>query len=150
MVDRLESFGLGVDLPDGWDGRIYRRPNEGDAGERRALHAANFPLPRARGDYGGGVTEEMAGDGVFVTLVEFHPDNSNDGLFAAEGLPTRVTASDFSPNAMPRTIPGQAGAQFFFSVGDRAFSLFVVLGSYAERAALVPAVNAILETLAIE
>lgn len=149
MADRLSAHGLRVELPDGWDGRIYRRQNEVDASERRALHAANFALPANRGDYGGGVTEEMERDGVFVTLVEFHPDNANEGLFASQGLP-RVTAGAFAPDAMPRAVAGQAGAQFFFSKGDRAFCLFVVIGSYADRGRLVPVANQIIETLEIE
>lgn len=150
MGDRLSAYGVDVDLPDGWDGRIYQRDNEGDAGSRRALHAANFPLPPNRGDYGGGVTEGMGGEDVFVSLVEFHPDNSNDGLFQSQGLPAEVTADAFTPGGMPRALPGQAGAQFFFSVGDRAFCLFAVIGSYADRERLVPIVNSVIATLQID
>ncbi|MEW6155326.1 MAG: hypothetical protein AB1673_15275 [Actinomycetota bacterium] len=150
MAERLSGLGLDVELPDGWDGRIYRRDNEGDAGERRALHAANFALPADRGDYGGGVNEDMGGEDVLVTLVEFHPDNAGQGLFRSEGLPVPVRASDFSPRAMPRSVPGQAGAQYFFSLGERAFCLFVVIGSYADRERLVPMVNSVIETVHIE
>ncbi|MFP5319716.1 MAG: hypothetical protein ACLGI2_15640 [Acidimicrobiia bacterium] len=147
-MERLAGLGIGVDLPDGWDGRIYRRANE-LAGERRALHAANFAMPPARGDYGSGVTELMEGDGVFVTLVEFSPENANTGLFRHQGLP-EVTADAFVPGGMPRAIAGQAGAQFFFSLGERAFCLFVVLGSYAARADLVPQVEEVLKTLSVD
>ena len=149
MAERLSGLGLGVDLPDGWDGRIYRRDNEAEAGERRALHAANFALPQARGDYGSGVYDVMERDGVFVTLVEFHPDNADTGLFASKGLPV-VTADAFAPDAMPKSVAGQAGAQFFFTVGERAFCLFAVIGSYARRAELVPQVNEVIQTLGIE
>lgn len=147
-MERLAGLGLGVDLPDGWEGRIYQRANE-LVGERRALHAANFALPQARGDYGSGVTEAMERDGVFVTLVEFSPDNADTDLFRRQGLPT-VAADDFAPGAMPRSVPGQAGAQYFFTLGERAFCLFVVVGSYAGRAELVPQVEAVLKTLSID
>ena len=147
-MERLAGLGLGVDLPEGWDGRIYRRANE-LAGERRALHAANFAMPQAWGDYGSGVTELMERDGVFVTLVEFSPDNANTGLFRHQGLPD-VTPDAFAPGAMPKSIPGQAGAQFFFSMGERAFCLFVVLGSYAGRGELASQVDTVLKTLSIE
>jgi len=147
-VERLAGLGLGVDLPDGWDGRIYRRANE-LAGERRALHAANFAMPQAWGDYGSGVTEVMDADGVFVTLVEFSPENANTGLFRHEGMPA-ITADAFVPGGMPKAVPGQAGAQFFFSVGERAFCLFVVVGSYAARADLVPQVEAVMRTLSVD
>lgn len=147
-MERLAGLGLGVDLPDGWDGRIYRRANE-LAGERRALHAANFAMPQAWGDYGSGVTELMERDGVFVTLVEFSPDNASTGLFRHQGLP-QITADAFVPGGMPKAIPGQAGAQFFFSLGERAFCLFVVLGSYGARADLVPQVEEVLKTLSVD
>ena len=147
-MERLEGLGVGVDLPDGWDGRIYRRANE-LAGERRALHAANFAMPQAWGDYGSGVTELMERDGVFVTLVEFSPDNANTGLFRHQGLPV-VTPDAFAPDAMPKSIPGQAGAQFFFSLGERAFCLFVVIGSYAGRNDLAGQVDAVHKTLRID
>lgn len=147
-MERLAGLGLGVDLPDGWDGRIYRRANE-LAGERRALHAANFAMPQAWGDYGSGVTELMERDGVFVTLVEFAPGNANTGLFRHQGLP-QVTPDAFVPGGMPKAIPGQAGAQFFFSLGERAFCLFVVLGSYGARADLVPQVEEVLKTLSVD
>jgi len=150
MADRLAGLGVEVDLPDGWDGRIYRRANEADAGERRAMHAANFPLPANRGDYGGGVHEQMGDDDVLVTLVEFHPDNANQGLFQHRGLPLPVTADAFSPRAMPRSIPGQAGAQFFFSLGDRAFCLFCVIGSYADRVRLVSQVNTVVRSITVD
>ncbi len=147
-MERLAGLGLGVDLPDGWEGRIYQRANE-LVGERRALHAANFALPQARGDYGSGVTETMERNGVFVTLVEFSPENANTGLFSRQGLPT-VAADDFTPGAMPRSVAGQAGAQYFFTLGERAFCLFVVVGSYAGRAELVPQVEDVLKTLSID
>ena len=150
MADKLAGLGVEVELPDGWDGRIYRRANEGSAGERRALHAANFALPADRGDYGGGVHEQMGDEDVFVTLVEFHPDNSNQGLFRRQGLPLPVTADAFSPRAMPRPIPGQAGAQYFFSLGQRAFCLFVVIGSYADRERLARQANTVVQSISVQ
>ena len=37
------------------------------------VHAATFPLPRERGDYGDGAVQRMSDTDVFVALVEFHP-----------------------------------------------------------------------------
>ena len=148
MADKLTGLGFEVELPDGWDGRIYRRENEADGGERRALHAANFALPANRGDYGGGVHEQMDEGDVLVTFIEFHPDNRGQGLFLSEGLPSPA-AGDFSPRAMPRAIPGQAGAQYFFTLGAGAYSLFIVIGSYADRERLVPMATAVVRTIAV-
>ena len=50
---------------------------------------------------------------------------------------------------MQRAIAGQAGVQYFFNEGGRAFCLYAVIGSYAQRAALVPKVNAVLATVKI-
>ena len=41
------------------------------------------------------------------------------------------------------------GCQYFFNEGGRAFCLYAVIGSYAQRAALVPKVNAVLATVKI-
>jgi len=44
-VRKLAGQGFGVDLPQGWDGRIYNRLDEVTERTNRALHAATFPLP---------------------------------------------------------------------------------------------------------
>ena len=61
-----------------------------------------------------------------------------------------MAPSDFSPTAMPRAMPGRTGAQWFFSLGGRAFCLYVVLGSHAERADLLPLAGQVVETLKID
>ena len=48
-----------------------------------------------------------------------------------------------------RPLPGQSGAQYFFTEADRAFCLYVVLGSHARRRQLVPEVNLVLSTLSL-
>jgi hypothetical protein len=149
-VEKLTRSGLEIELPDGWDGRIYRREVDDDAVTRRALHAANFALPPNLGDYAVGAVERMGSGDVLVVLLEFDPDRAGEGLFAGEGLPRSMGAGDFSPSAMPRAMPGRSGAQWFFSLGSRAFCLYVVLGSHGERAALLPLVSQVVETLKID
>jgi hypothetical protein len=149
-VDKLSRSGIEIDLPDGWDGRIYRRQTDDDAVTRRALHAANFALPPNLGDYATGAAERMDAGDVLVVLLEFDPDSAGQGLFRSEGMPVAMTAGDFSPTAMPRAIPGRTGAQWFFSLAGRAFCLYVVLGSHNDRAALLPAVTQVVQTLKID
>ncbi len=146
----LSRQGLEIELPDGWDGRIYRRQAEAEAVTRRALHAANFALPANLGDYAVGAIERMQTGDVLVVLLEFDPDSAGQGLFRNEGLPQVLGSGDFSPSAMPRAIPGRTAAQWFFSHGDRAFCLYVVLGSRGFAPGLVADVNATLATLAID
>jgi len=149
-VEKLTRSGIEINLPDGWDGRIYRREAEPGAVTRRALHAANFALPPNLGDYAVGAMERMGSGDMLVVLLEFDPASAGVGLFRSEGMPTGLGAGDFSPTAMPRALPGRTGAQWFFSLAGRAFCLYVVLGSHSERATMLPLVNRVVETLKID
>ena len=152
---RMRSEGIEVEVPQGWDGEIYRRSSDFTAqsgpGEdsRPVMHMANFPLPAERGDFGSGAVELMRSDDLLVVLFEYGPESVGSPLFSARGVPT-VSATDFDPNVMQRPLPGQSGAQYFFSVGGRAFCLYVVLGSHLFRQELVPMVNEILGVLQID
>ncbi len=148
-MEKLTRSGVEIELPDGWDGRIYRREAEAQAVTRRALHAANFALPPNLGDYAVGAVERMEIGDVLVVLLEFDPASAGQGLFRNEGLPVGLGPGDFSPGAMPRAIPGRTAAQWFFSLEGRAFCLYVVLGSHSGRAAMLPLVNQVVETLKV-
>jgi hypothetical protein len=114
------------------------------------LHAADFALPEERGDFGSGAVESMRSDQAFIALVEYHPDSARTALFSSRsGLPRKMGADDFSPRQLQRTIRGQAGAQVFFVEAGRAFCLYVVLGSMANRHQVVPRVNVALSAIEI-
>jgi hypothetical protein len=157
----IERDGIRLDLPVGWEGRIYQRtPPEVDdrwtefpRGEltpmtANVLHAANFALPPDAGDYGGGAVEQMTNRDVLTVLLEFDRANAGAPLFSASGLPT-IGPGDFDPMALQRVMEGQAGVQRFFSVAQRAFCLYVVLGSYTRRFRTVPMINSVLQGLSI-
>lgn len=150
---RIESARVVVDPPAGWEAEIYRREEGGFStltGETTGavVHIANFPLPAQRGDFGSGAVEIMRTDDVLMVLFEYGRDSVGTPLFSANGLPV-VRAEDFDPNKMQRPLPGQSGAQYFFSAAGRAFCLYVALGSHARRADLVSLVNAVLATVTI-
>lgn len=155
---QLRDAGLKVDLPSGWDARIYRRQEvtaavthaQGKPTTHAILHAANFALPGERGDFGSGAVELMRGDNVLITLVEYHPDSTRSPMFANRSMPRPLRADDFDPTMLQRRLPGQAGLQRFFSSGGRAYALYVVLGSYADRRRLVRLVNDVLATIELE
>jgi hypothetical protein len=149
-LQTLSRQGLEIGLPDGWDARIYRRQATDDAVTQRALHAANFALPTRLGDYAVGAVEQMTAGDVLVVLLEFDPGNAGRGVFRNDGLPSGLSAGDFSPTAMPRTMPGRTAAQWFFSLNDRAFCLYVVLGSHSERAGMMDLVNRVVETVRVD
>ena len=145
---KLARHGVAVDLPQGWDGRIYRRAL-GAVPTPAILHAANFALPANRGDYGSGAVERMQPGDVLVTLVEHDGSAAGTALFAHDGPPPPLTPRDFSPHMLQRTLAGQSGVQRFFTWNGRPFCLYVVLGSHAARPRLVPLVNAVTRSIAV-
>lgn len=155
---RIAAHGLAIDAPQGWDARISGgRPEQVIAGSdgvsqptaHPTLHTANFALPEERGDFGSGAVELMGSAHALVALVEYHPDAAGTALFSTSGLPRRLSVDVFSPQQLQRTIAGQAGSQHFFSDKGRAFCLYVVMGSFTNRAALISQVNAVLQGLEI-
>jgi hypothetical protein len=146
---RVVAHRLGVDTPRGWDARIYRR-EQSAVGEQSypVMHAANFSLPAIRGDFGSGAVDRMGRDHVLVVLLEFDAPSTKTALFANNGVP-RPRIDDFHPAQLQRVLPGQSGGQWFFNTGDRAFCLYVVLGSHHRRARLLPHVHDLLDRLTI-
>ena len=155
-MSQLSGSGIGVDVPSGWEGRIYSKP--ATAGPRPAaaqsrsdqavLHVASFPLPPGTGDYGGGAVELMTNTDLLVVLMEHGAQSVGTALFEATGIP-RLTVDDVSTTRLQRLIEGQGGAQRFFTVNGRTFCLYVVFGSFARRGRTIPVVNDILKTVTI-
>jgi hypothetical protein len=151
----IEGDGVGIELPAGWDGRIRRREAQGgEPGRGRrglvTLHAANFPLPAEDGDYGTSATSAMPRRGVFATLIEFRPGGGlkpGVGLYAPRGVPA-LSGEDFAPETMLRALPGQAGAQRFFTEAGRPFCLYAVIGG-RQAQPLVPRLGEALRAVRI-
>jgi hypothetical protein len=144
---RLHAHRMAVTLPRGWEGRILRRaPGPHADTASTVVHLASFPLPEERGDFGGGVTELMRSDDVFVVLFEYGPESFGTPLFRHQGIP-RVGPEHFATNQLQRARPGQLGCQLFFTEGGRPFCLYVVAGSRAYLPAIITAVNGVLEKL---
>ncbi len=174
-MTRLSAHGLSAEVSGGWEGEIYLRqpeatpattptgpvgvwnpasaanqPNQTDQGDvYPVLQLANFALPAQRGDFGGGAVELMAAHNVFVSLFEYGPESAGTPLFGAQAPPWPVSPDTFGPNRLQRPLPGQGGAQWFFTTDQRAFCLYVVLGSYLLRRASVRSLNRVLHTIAI-
>lgn len=139
-----------MELPSGWDGEIYQRAETTGRGASThpVLHAASFPLPPERGDFGGNAIELMRTGDVFFSLVEFDAESATTALFEAEGFPT-LDLDDFDPRRIHQPVGSQSAAQYFFHVGPRAFCLYVVVGSHRLRARLVPLVAPVVATVAV-
>jgi hypothetical protein len=159
-VSELTGSGVTVELPSGWEGRIYTRVPEPSAPlsavvgpapletTAAVVHIASFALPPDTGDYGGGAVELMSSADLLVVLFEHGPQSANTPLFAATSIP-RITPDDVNPMQLQRLLEGQAGVQRFFTVAGRAFCLYVVFGSYTRRFRTVPVVNSLLDTVSI-
>ncbi len=143
----LTGYGVSVELPNGWDARLYSRG--GPDAPRAALHAATFPLPNERGDFGSGAVEMMGGDDVLVVLLEYDRAQTSQPLFASAGAPTALDPAAFSPGALQRSRAGQAGAQAFFNANGRAFCLYAVIGRSADRDRLVAVANRVVAGIRI-
>jgi hypothetical protein len=161
-MSELQGSGISVDVPGGWEGKIFTREPEQRAPQpsgaspsttqqettAAVVHVASFPLPPDTGDYGGGAVELMSNTDLLVVLFEHGRQSANTPLFAATSIP-RITIDDVSTTQLQRLIDGQGGVQRFFTVAGRAFCLYVVFGSYARRGRTIPVVNGILDTLTI-
>lgn len=148
---RIEGHGFDLVVPAGWEAQITtQEPVEDDASYPPVLHAANFPLPFTRGDYGSGAVEIMTDQHVFVALLEFDPSHASTALYALKGLPRRIDAREFGRNRLQRAIPGQSGYQKFFNEGGRAFCLYIVIGDHDRREELASVAENLLAGIRLE
>lgn len=130
---RLAAHGIALELPRGWEGRIYRI-----AGSDPILHAANFALPATDGDFGSGATARLPANGAFIALKEYRPGTRllpGAGLFAARQIPLPLEPGRFHPRALQVGRAGQAGFQHFFTASGRPFCLYAVIETAAAGSA---------------
>ncbi len=163
----MQGQGISVEVPSGWDARVFSRPPEAlpspvtPAGARpgtvlthttpgAVLHLASFATPSDMGDFGGGAVDRMTAADALIVLFEFGPESLGQPLFA--NVVNRVPLpglAEYQPAALRRMIAGQAGAQRFFTIAGRPFSLYVVIGSHLRRFHSVPMVNEVLRTVRV-
>lgn len=162
----LQSPGISLELPRGWEGRVRPRgpePIEGGApvGVRATalgpfegpqpvvVQAANFALPPSLGDFGGGAVETMTTRDLFLTLFEYGPESVGMPLFARQGMPRVLRPTDLDPWSLRTPLPGMSGTQVFFTEHGRAFCLYVALGSHLRRFRTLPLVSSVLRSVQI-
>jgi hypothetical protein len=86
---------------------------------------------------------------VFVAVLEFGPEAARSALFSGLRAVPGVTPDSFRPRQLQRTIRGQAGVQRFFTVAGRAFCLYAVVGSVANRVPLAARANQLIGSLGV-
>jgi hypothetical protein len=152
---RIAAHGIELELPRGWDGRLYRV-----AGSPPIVHAASFALPLTDGDFGSGATAAIPPGGAFLALKEYLPGPRlvpGTGLFASREIPLPLAVSHFQARALQVGRLGQAGLQHFFTASRRPFCLYAVIETRAPAVAStarthdrVGQLNRILSTLKIK
>lgn len=147
-MSMLEAHGLRIELPRGWSGRIFKRP-EGGA----TLHAGDFELPLDDGEFGDQSTAAMPPGAMFLALTEYRPGaglEPGKGLFSSRRVPTVLDPTSFSARGMAHARPGQLGRQEFFTTAGRPFCLYLVLsGGRSERRRQLATLGVVLRSLRI-
>jgi hypothetical protein len=142
---RVTGHGLSVDVPSGWEARIFRR-----AGGGPVLHLATFLLEEGDGDFGAAATGRMRSGHCFAALIEYRDPAilPGIGLFETTGRPTAPRLDEFAANQLQVTRRGQRGWQRFFSDAGRTCCLYAVIQPEHLRAEqLVDRLGGVLGTL---
>ena len=145
----VTAYGVSVSPPAGWDVRARRAEALPPETAHVVVHAATFPLPAERADYGDGAVQLMGPEDVFVALIEFAPAAARSALFAARGWPPPLTGGDFSRTALQHPLPGQAGAQRWSTIGGRPWCLYTVIGAWERRGELAARANALYRAVTV-
>ena len=142
--DGVTRYGLAIDVPSGWDGRI----------SRGAVHLASFDLHRDDVGWPGDATQRMAANDLLLVLFEheFGPDEAREAhLFPELEEPLRLAADDFErPEPGTSRYEDHGFARRWFSASGRSFVLFAESGKRPPSPPALEDLNAALRTLRIE
>ena len=145
---RVAGHGLAIDVPDGWEVRIFRRHQAGPV-----LHVATFQLQDGDGDFGAAATGRMRPGDCFASLIEYRDGERvrpGVGLFEAVGRPPGPRPHEFAPNQLQVTRRGQLGWQRFFSEARRTCCLYAVIQPGHHRPERLAArIGEVLDTLEV-
>jgi hypothetical protein len=145
----VRGHGLAVDVGFGWEARMWLPDLPPPAINRPVVRLANVALPFSRDTYADDVAETLAPGAAVASLVEFDPRLSGRGLYASEGVPA-FDVSDLDPRAAQIQGEGRTGLQRFFSLGGRAFSLYVMARRGPGLATALEELSGMIRTLTVE
>jgi hypothetical protein len=145
----VRGHGLAVDVGSGWEARMWLPDLPPPAINRPVVRLANVALPFSRNTYADDVAETLAPGAAVASLVEFDPRLAGRGLYSSEGVPA-FGVSDLDPRAVQIQGEGRAGLQRFFSLGGRAFSLYVMGRRGPGLARALEDLNGMIRTLSVE
>jgi len=113
------------------------------------LHLTDTTLSMGRSTFAPELAARAGAFGALVALVEFEDRLADRGLYGAQGLGLPLRRDRFHPRALQLPNPAQEGHQRFFSLGGRAFCLYVVLGIGSGADARLRTVNGALRSLKV-
>jgi hypothetical protein len=146
---RLADRGLAVEVPSGWEGRIFVPALPPPAINLPVLHLSSVPLPPTRSSFASEAGAAVGSSGTLAALVEFESSLAGAGLFAARGAPPPIRSSELDPAALQVPSPNQGAIQRFFSHADRAFCLYVIAGLDRGLDRRLASLNGVIATLEI-
>lgn len=142
-ADRATRYGMAIEVPPGWDGRITRG----------AIHLASLDLRADDVGWAGDAAARLGERDVLVVLFEheFTPEEAREAhLFPELKEPIRLAAEDFGPPEPGTSTHERHGfARRWFSDSGRSFVLFAESGSRPPAPPALADLNAALRTLTI-
>ncbi len=129
-MSQISAYGIQFQIPASWSSRVIAPISDGDEGSGVTIHAASYAMPLDDASYASTIMAQLGPLDLAFALLEMLPDGDlqpGQGLFASP--PPIVAALVFDPQSLQVTLPGQLGVQSFFTVSQRAFSLYAVMGS---------------------
>jgi hypothetical protein len=146
----IMSHGIAIDVPAGWEARMFVPDVPPPAVNLPVLHLTNTILTHERSSFAPELAARGGGTGALVALLEFEHTLADKGLYAPQGLDLPLGRDRFHPRALQVPSLVQEGHQRFFSRHGRAFCLYVVLGTGPGADRRLHAVNEALASLRIQ
>jgi hypothetical protein len=150
----VEGYGIRLDFPEGWEGRVVG-PLGTDFGP--ILTAANRPLVGdGDDDFATETRRQLGADDVGLVLIDYTEVRARLGHAPGDGgeflpveLPISIRSEDFQPS-FEGVDPSHHFARRTFTANGRSFDLWVDFGSRPAPEDLLADVNDVLATLRID
>lgn len=124
----LEGFGLSIELPSGWFGRIYTETDGPDAPTCSIVQASSVDIPSTDDCILTSTRKSFGSTDACVMLFESPARPSLDALYEAAKLPPALSPSHFAPGWHGIT-PGQPTFVRRLRLNGRYFQLQAIFGT---------------------
>jgi hypothetical protein len=143
----LQGFGLSIELPSGWSGRIYTETDGPDAPACSIVQAASVAIANNDDCILTSTRQNFGPADACIMLFESPARSSLDALYEAATLPASLAPSNFAPGWHGIT-PGQPTFVRRMRLNSRYFQLQAIFGSTPTVSQLA-LINQLLATLQV-